>query len=219
MYLESLPFGKELKQSFIKMTLRIGEQFTNANEIYRTVVLRDFMFTFYKTLLISIDKRLKESKEIGFHDVKAAIYKTENQLELNKVLKIFNSKYQNNYFEFSENGLIENHTQSEFLKLKNFIEWKGKETELKDFKFNNVRNRLEKVDPNYKLYWEIIREQICNTLNGKNVSLTKIIEPIQKKYTVDLYKTFDKWKRENLDNGRYENLINEVISDIKENQC
>ena len=180
-FLKTLPYGKELDKTFELLTLRIGEQFLNNNEHYKNLVHRDFLFDFYKTLLIGIDKELKLSQDFGFINIKNAFYKSENHKELKKALNNFNCKYQNHYYEFSKNGVIELYAQWEYLRLKNFLKLKEKETELKNFQLNNLRNQLKEGNPNYKLYKEITTKQIVNALNGKKGYLTKIIEPIHKK--------------------------------------
>jgi|GEM_PF-4279573 len=158
-YFELFPYGKELKQSFELLTLRIGEHFTNANEWYKTSVLKRFMTHFYETLLISIDKELKLSNDFSFRDVKNAFYKTENLIELKKALSIFNCKTQSQYYEFSKNGVIELYTQLEYLRLSNFLKLRYKDAEAQKPKTTSLKNESESI--------KIYREIISRTLKGK----------------------------------------------------
>jgi len=211
-YFESLPFGKELSKAFETMILRIGKHFPEVQRT-KTIWLNSFMFNFYKTLIICIDKKLKQSKNIGVRELKNAVNKTGNTTELKKALGVFNCKTQNNLYEFSKNGVIELYTGYEYLNLKKTFQLRRKESELKNFKIDNVRNQLKTGDPNYELYREIVTKQISNGINEKHIPLTKIIKDISKrdKYPGDLYDTFDKWKTDNIDYA-YENLVSEVIS-------
>lgn len=217
-FFENLPFGKELKKSFGKMSLRFP---TNDKPTFDLVYLQSFMQNFYKTLLISIDKKAKQSKDFGFNDVKTAIYNKENQKELKKALNIFNCKYQNHYLEFSKNGFIELYTQQEYLRLKKVLKLKEIEIEKQKPKTTSLKNDSESI----KIYREIISRALRGKIIGKTFSEGR--EDITEAHIIDvadeikedsekLKNRFYKWIGRNQD--RFNIILYEEIEKVKSNQ-
>jgi hypothetical protein len=217
-FFETLPFGKELKQAFEIMSLRKGKEFSNANEWYKTSMLKSFMFHFYKTLFISIDKNLKQSNDIGFRDLKNAFYIPENIVELKKALNIFNVKNKSQYYEFSKNGLIELYTQTESLNLKNFLKLSSKDAEAQKPKTTSLKPDSKSI----KTYREIIRRTLLAKLSG--IKYSEAREDITVVHIMDVadeigeeYKRLEnryyKWAQRHPDRIRIlaENELNKIL--------
>lgn len=228
-FFETLPFSKELIEAFEMMSLRLDKHFNNQSEGIKIIGLKSFMSDFYKTLIISIDKKLKTSPDIGMEDVKNAFRKRENKTELKKALSVFNCKTKNNYFEFSKNGLIELYAQREYLNLKKSLqqirekvkEQKPKTTSLKNGSksikiYREIINRilLSRLAKDKDYYYDAnafhIRE-IADEIGGDDSGLTETAEVYKR-----LENRFYKWTRTNPD--RYRELIVDELNKIQTNQ-
>ncbi|MCH7972544.1 MAG: hypothetical protein IH949_01400 [Bacteroidetes bacterium] len=217
-FFETLPFGKELKKAFEKMSLRFN---TKEKKVFDIVMLEGFMHNFYKTLLISIDKKAKTSNDFGFNDVKKAVYKKQNQIELKKALNIFNCKIQNSYFEFSKSGFIELYTQYEYRYLKKFLELKSEKAKNDKPKTTSLKDESKSI----KIYREIIKRTLHAKLD--NVKHSEGREDITSAHIIDvaneigeeymrLENRYYKWAQNNQE--RFELLVLEELIKIQSNQ-
>jgi len=217
-FFETLPLGKELKQAFQIMSSGKGKGFANANEWYKTSVLKGFMFYFYMPLFISIDKNLKQSNDIGFRDLKNAFYMPENIVALKKALDIFKVKNKSQYYKFSKNGLIELYTQTESLNLSKFLELSSKDAEAQKPKTTSLKPDSKSI----KAFREIIRRTLLAKLSG--IKYSEAREDITVVHIMDVadeigeeYKRLEnryyKWAQRHPDRIRIlaENELNKIL--------
>jgi len=220
-FFETLPFSKELIKAFEIMSLRLGKHFNIQSETIKFINLKTFMVDFYNTLIISIDKKLKITQDIGYVDIQNALRKSENKSEIKKALSVFNCKAKNNYFEFSKNGLIELYAQSAYLNLRKFFQQFRERAEEQKPKTSSLKEESESI----KIYKEIIKRTLKGRLDNKKYSEGR--EDITIAHIIDVavengeeYKglesRFYKWAQRN--GERFELLVLEELFKIQSNQ-